>query len=287
MKMTLFLWVLYALTPIVKGQSVDSINIVLSQKSIDAINIRDINFNLNYRNKEGSTLLMYLCIHGKNINLIRNCLEMGADIYIRDSLGYNSINYITFPSLYESKLLDGSDRKNLKDMEAITRLFIKYHPIDSISIQDMTIENLIKFHDVIKNKYFLQLITNKFNRDKKQINLKLIDNKFLFWVGLDSNLTLKFNNYYIDSTCLTGGKFSLFLFDTLLKIQNEEFVLNERLIGECDRNYTDFIILNSTNYSPKIILIQEEYKNDCTDDYEVNLYKLEFFSNKIRKSKIN
>jgi ankyrin repeat protein len=69
-------------------------NHLIENHLIEKIHILlDKNPDISIQNKYKQTALIYACKHCKNLDIIRNIIELGGDLYQRDSYGWNAIMY--------------------------------------------------------------------------------------------------------------------------------------------------------------------------------------------------
>ncbi|MCU0434036.1 MAG: hypothetical protein MUC87_11320 [Bacteroidia bacterium] len=117
-------------------------------------NLRSYKGNIDKYDSTGFTLLMHICLSGQRPGLAEECLKRKANILLPAAAsksgftaGFTACHYITFPSLSESKLPGGSDRKTEAQMIALLELFHRYRPEFDSLIDEYAFISLLKYNN--------------------------------------------------------------------------------------------------------------------------------------------
>lgn len=134
---------------------------------------------------------------------------------------------------------------------------------------------------------FTQSLSGQSNSESCFCAQDSISLRTLNWQNLDSSINLQFiNDYSIDSNGISYGNVCLMIFDAKSNKLINKYILKIVDLGECDRSYSDFCVVNSLSDSPKVIILREEYHNDCKDIHDLGIFILELKKGKIEYSRI-
>jgi hypothetical protein len=136
-------------------------------------NLRSYKGNIDKYDSTGFTLLMYICLSGQRPDLAEECLKRKANILLPAatnksgfSAGFTACHYITFPSLLESKLPGGSDRKTEAQMIALLELFHLYRPEFDSLIDEYAFISLLKYNNFCATEKVFVWLKPKINLHK-------------------------------------------------------------------------------------------------------------------------